>query len=152
MLALSISYEDSTEHYVFRRTLLSHIDELNAQGIDANIAKRFAKVFYEAGQWKDAKGMEFQVMEARKRVLGEEHPETLSAMVKLALTYRSVGLWKEVEKLEIQVMEARKRTLGEEHPETLSAIGNLASTYQSLGQWKDTEKLEIQVMEARKRV
>jgi Tetratricopeptide repeat len=80
-------------------------------------------------------------MQTRKRVLSEEHPETLSAMVNLALTYRSVGLWKEVEKLEIQVMEVRKRTLGEEHPEALSAIGNLASTYQSLSQWKDTEKL-----------
>jgi hypothetical protein len=38
-------------------------------------------------------------MEARSRVLGEEHPDTLMAMANLARTYRKQGRWKEVEEL-----------------------------------------------------
>ena len=53
-------------------------------------------------------------METRKRVLGEEHPNTLTSMGNLASTYRQQGRSKEAEELEVRVMETRKRVLGEE--------------------------------------
>jgi L-lactate permease len=84
-------------------------------------------------------------MEARKRVLGEEHPDTLSAMSSLATTYLNLGQWKDAEDLEVLVMEARKRVLGEENPDTLSTMSSLAATHWNLGWWKDSEELEVQV-------
>ena len=51
-------------------------------------------------------------METRKRVLGLEHPDTLTSMANLALTYENQGRWKEAEKLGMQAMETRKRVLG----------------------------------------
>ena len=71
--------------------------------------------------------LEVLVMETRKRVLGEEHPDTLTSMYNLASTYRSQGRWKEAEMLEVLVMETRKRVLGEEHPDTLTSIAKLES-------------------------
>ena len=68
-------------------------------------------------------------METRKRVLGEEHLDTLTSIGNLASTYRNQGRWKEAEELEVQVMETRKRVLGEKHPDTLTSMGNLASTF-----------------------
>ena len=65
-------------------------------------------------------------METRKRVLGEEHPDTLTSIGNLALTYRNQGRWKEAEQLEVQVLEMTKRVLGEEHPSTLTSMANLA--------------------------
>jgi hypothetical protein len=65
-------------------------------------------------------------METSKRVLGQEHPETLSSMNNLASTYWDQGRWKEAEELGVQVMETRKRVLGQEHPDTLSSMSNLA--------------------------
>src|SRR5947209_9500053 len=44
-----------------------------------------------------------KVMEKRKRILGPEHPDTLSSMDNLALTYWNQGRWEEVEELEVQV-------------------------------------------------
>jgi Tetratricopeptide repeat len=81
-------------------------------------------------------------MEGRKRVLGQEHPDTLSAMAQWHL-----GQGKGAEELQVQVMKPRKKVLGEEHSDTLSAIRHLAATDKSLGQLKDTEELEVQVME-----
>ena len=67
-------------------------------------------------------------METRKRVLGEEHPDTRSSMWNLALTYLNQGRWKEVEKLFVQVMEISARVLGEEHLNIITIMGDLAST------------------------
>ena len=50
-----------------------------------------------------------------KRVLGEQHPHSLTSMVNLALTYRDQGWRKEAEELFVLVMETRKRVLREEH-------------------------------------
>jgi hypothetical protein len=38
-------------------------------------------------------------METRKRVFGQEHPDTLTSMANLALTYWKQGRWKEAEEL-----------------------------------------------------
>ncbi|KAL5392945.1 hypothetical protein DPSP01_000636 [Paraphaeosphaeria sporulosa] len=84
---------------------------------------------YSDGRYKEAEELFVQVMEMSKRVLGEEHPDTLLSMGNLASTYRNQGRWKEAEELSVQVMETRKRVLGEEHPDMLLSMGNLASTY-----------------------
>ena len=72
-------------------------------------------------------------METRKRVLGEEHPSTLTSMAHLASTYRDQGQGKEAEELGVRILEMRKQMLGEEHPSTLSSMSNLALTLRDLG-------------------
>ena len=73
--------------------------------------------------------MFIQVIETKKRVLGQEHPSTLTSIGNLAVTYLNQGRWKEAKDLLVQVIETRKRVLGQEHLDTLSSMGNLASTY-----------------------
>ena len=41
------------------------------------------------------------VMETTKRVLGEEHPDSLTSMANLASTYRGQGRLKEAEELDV---------------------------------------------------
>jgi hypothetical protein len=77
-----------------------------------------------------------QVVEARIRVLGEDHPGTLTSMNNLANTYWDQGRLKEAEQLGVQVLEARNRVLGKDHPDTLQSVNNLAA-YQSQGRLKE---------------
>jgi hypothetical protein len=93
-----------------------------------------------------------QVMETRKRMLGKEHPDTLTSMAHLASTFWNQGRWKETEELFMQVMETIQKVLGKEHPDTLTSMDNLASTYRNQVRWKEAEELEVQAMETRKRV
>jgi hypothetical protein len=67
-------------------------------------------------------------METRKRVLGAEHPSTLTSIAALASTYRNQGRWKEAEELEVQVIETRRRVLGVEYPSALTSMNNLTFT------------------------
>ncbi|PMD42291.1 hypothetical protein L207DRAFT_485775 [Hyaloscypha variabilis F] len=112
----------------------------------------FASFFKELGLFEKAELLGVQAMETRKKLLGAEHPETLTTMLNLAGTYWSQSRWEEAETLEVQVMETRKRVLGAEHPETLISMLNLAGTYWSQSRWEKAEMLEAQVMETRKRV
>ena len=111
-----------------------------------------ASIFWNQGRSKEAEVLDVQVMETRKRVLGQEHPDTLTSMANLASTYRNQGRLKEAEELLVQVIETLKRVLGQEHPSTLNSMNNLASTYRNQGRSKEAEELEVQVMETRKRV
>ncbi|KAF2190064.1 FabD/lysophospholipase-like protein [Zopfia rhizophila CBS 207.26] len=113
---------------------------------------KFGKCAHSDGRYKEAEKAFAQVMQIRKRVLGEEHLSTLTSMANLASTYRNQGRWKEAEELFVQVMETRKRVLGEEHLSTLTSMANLASTYRNQGRWKEAEELEVQVMETSSRV
>ena len=70
-------------------------------------------------------------MDMRKKLLGAEHPETITSMSYLASTYWNQGRWIEAEELDKNVINMRKKLLGAEHPETLKSMANLASTYRN---------------------
>ncbi len=91
-------------------------------------------------------------LEASRRVLGEEHPGTLSSMNNLANTLSAQGDLPGARRLHEAVLEARKRVLGEEHPGTLTSMNNLAMTLSAQGDLPGARRLHEAVLEARKRV
>src|SRR5260370_42566242 len=74
------------------------------------------------------RGFGGEVLEARRRILGEEHPDTLNSISNLARTLAAQGDLAGARRLEEPVLEARRRILGEEHPDTLTSMDNLART------------------------
>src|SRR5436305_182635 len=134
-----------------RYILLSDLVDKNGE-IRMNLTWRFGMCLYSDGRYNEAEVSFMEVAEWRKKVLGEEHPDTLTSMANLASTFWNQGRWKEAEELEVQVMETSLRVLGEEHPDTLATIANLASTYRNQGRWKEAEELFVQVMETSLRV
>ncbi|ESU10201.1 hypothetical protein FGSG_12516 [Fusarium graminearum PH-1] len=111
-----------------------------------------ARYMWTIGNFGAAEILGRKAVETRVEVLGEEHPDTLTSMNNLALTFLDQGRWKEAEELEVGVIEMRKRVLGEEHPDTLISMGNLASIFRNQGRWKEAEELQVGVMEIMKRV
>ncbi len=118
----------------------------------ASLLHKAAWYAWRTGSITEAVDLSEIAMKVRKKILGQEHKETLSSIGMVGLAYSLGGRWKEAEKLQLQVMETTKRVLGEEHPDTLSSIANLASTYWNQGRWKEAEELEVRVIETRKRV
>jgi hypothetical protein len=68
-----------------------------------------------------------RVLEARKRVLGEEHPHTLTSMNNLAFTWRGQGHKEQAINLMSECVRLRTQVLGADHSFTLSSIGALNS-------------------------
>jgi hypothetical protein len=62
------------------------------------------------------------VVEISKRVLGEEHPFTLTSMAILAITWKYNGRAKDALFLMRNCIVLNQRVLGTEHPHTLSSV------------------------------
>ena len=66
------------------------------------------------------------MLAGRERVLGPDHPDTLSAMNNLAVSLSDQGDLPAARALWEKVLAGRERVLGPDHPDTLSAMNNLA--------------------------
>ena len=75
-----------------------------------------------------ARGLGEQVLEARGRILGEDHPETGNAANNLAAVYRELGLWEQADALGLKDIEMSVRVLGEQHPDTIVSIANMGNS------------------------
>src|SRR3954454_21288395 len=87
---------------------------------------------------------ERSLAEAR-RSFGEEHPETLTAMLDLADCLWAQGRLIAARKLEEGVVEGRRRRLGGQHADTLKAIGKLAVTLAAQGDLAGARLLQEEV-------
>lgn len=70
------------------------------------------------------------MLEARKRILGLEHPDTLDSMFRLAFTLKEDGRVAEVISLMKECARLRKSALGVDHPQTLHSVTALFSWYE----------------------
>ena len=82
------------------------------------------------------------------KILGPDHPDTLTSRGNLAGAYYSAGRLGEAIPLYEQVLADRVRVLGDDHPDTLTSRNNLAHAYQAAGRhheainlFKDTLKV-----------
>jgi serine/threonine protein kinase/tetratricopeptide (TPR) repeat protein len=91
-------------------------------------------------------------LETNKRLLGEEHPATLSSMNDLAILYEMQGRYDEAEQLYVETLETRKRVLGEEHSHTLSSMDNLGLLYKAQHRYDEAESLGLETLEIGRRV
>lgn len=93
-----------------------------------------------------------QVVEIEKKMLGEEHPDTLESINILASSFRSQKRRKETVELQRQLMKTKIRLLGDEHPDTLHSISNLALTFRNQERWKEAAELQMQVVKIEKKL
>jgi len=134
-------------HYVLETDIVHDEPKRRLQ-----LLKKYGQCLLSDGRYDEAEKPFLEVMETSSRVLGAEHPSTLTSIANLASTFWNQGRWKEAEELEVQVTETKKRVLGAEHPSTLTSMADLASTYRNQGRWKEAEELEVQVIETSSRV
>jgi tetratricopeptide (TPR) repeat protein len=80
----------------------------------------------------------------QERVLGPDHPDTLTARNNLAADYQQVGRTDEAITLHEQNLADRERVLGPDHPDTLASRHNLAADYQQVGRTDEAITLQEQ--------
>jgi hypothetical protein len=96
----------------------------------------------ERADYASARKPQEEALESHRRLLGEEHPDTLTAMSNLAGTLYKQGGLAGARRLEEQVLSIRRRLLGEEHPDTLAAMSHVAVTLYRQGDLAGARKLQ----------
>jgi hypothetical protein len=85
------------------------------------------------GRSGEAEEISVKVLELRREVLGEKHPDTIESMTSLAATYYQQGQSGEAEEIYVKVLELRREVLGERHPDTIREHGGTGSYISSAG-------------------
>jgi hypothetical protein len=93
------------------------------------------------GKHAEAERIQREVHEVQKRVLGAEHPATMTSANSLALSLSNQGKHAEAERIQRKVLGARKRVLGAEHPETLVSANNLAMSLSGQNKYAEAEQM-----------
>jgi Tetratricopeptide repeat len=84
------------------------------------------------GELAEAHKLQEKTLEIRRRVLGPEHPHTLSSMNSLSLTLDAMGDLVAERKLQVEMLGIYLRVLGPEHRDTSIAAWNLFQTLRDL--------------------
>ena len=87
-----------------------------------------------------------------ERVLGADHPDTLTSRNNLAEAYRAAGRTAEAIALYERTLADRERVLGADHPNTLGSRNNLALAYQAAGRTAEAIPLYERTLADRERV
>jgi tetratricopeptide (TPR) repeat protein len=164
ILGLSCPWLHSTEDYSFQRFLLPHLvncskyflieNELKKENIYScwlDICHSFTRIYYSTGQQQAELHLKQINVEAQKRTIGHEHPDTLSSMNNLANSLNSQGRYQEAANLCEEVLAVQKRTLGHEHPDTLGSMNNLANSLHSQGRYQEAANLCEEALVVQKR-
>ena len=128
------------------RALLDHLSGHVLEPKAVRIMNQYGIWLQNRGQYTNAEPIFQRALAIRRKVLGKEHPDTLTSMNNLAQTLYAQGDLAGARTLEEQVLEARARLLGKEHPDTLNSMLNLAQTLYAQGDLAGARTLQKQVV------
>jgi hypothetical protein len=133
-----------------------HARTLCVQGFEdvemARLALWVAHYDFARGAYSTARALQEEVLQVSRRVLGAEHPNTLTAMSNLAQSLSAQGDMAGARALEEEVLQVRRRVLGAQHPNTLTAMNNLAHSLRAQGEVAGARALQEEVLQVRRRV
>jgi tetratricopeptide (TPR) repeat protein len=127
-----------------------------ASGLDAALLGLRFWALYHLGQLGDSARQAVAEGEPLigefERVLGPDHPYTLTLRSNLAAAYQAAGRLAEAIPLFEQVLAGRERVLGPDDPDTLTSRSNLAVAYADAGRVAEAIRLHDQALADRERV
>ena len=92
-----------------------------------------------------------EALAGRTRVLGEEHPETLTTLANLALTCKALGMYEKAIEMQRRELDLVTRVLGDEHPDTIVSMANYGKMLREQGKYEEALAIfERSVRAARK--
>lgn len=94
----------------------------------------------QKGKLAEAEPYLRESLEKRRRVLGDEHPETLTYLTYLGLLLQEQNKHAESEPYLREAMEMRRRVLGENDPLTIQSIFNMGLVMQGRGKPAEAEQ------------
>jgi eukaryotic-like serine/threonine-protein kinase len=129
------------------------LDSLRDQpAVQARLQATIGSVDTGLGLYRDAQPLLEAALQTRRRIFGQDHPDTLASAHALANLYWYQGKYRESESLYHDVVERRTRSLGADHPDTLRANYDLASLYAMQKRWEEFNPLAAETLARQRRV
>jgi len=138
---------------VLDRTAVRIESELESQPeVEAAVRNVLGSTYLDLGEFETAEKQHRVAVETNRRVLGDDHADTLIAIDDLAIALQELGRYDEAEVLFIEALEGMRRVLGDDHRLTLSTMGNLGLVISETGRLAEAEPYHRESLEGLRRV
>jgi serine/threonine protein kinase/tetratricopeptide (TPR) repeat protein len=124
----------------------------NQPAVDAALRQVLAERYGEMGMYAAALPLEQRSLAIRRRVLGEDHPDTLDSMNTMGHLLQDQGKLSDAEPYFREALDRRRRKLGADHPDTLSSMNSMGHLLEDQGKLEEAEPFFREALANRRRV
>jgi tetratricopeptide (TPR) repeat protein len=140
---------DNPQAWPAWRQLLPHVlvatdPHRNLTGIEEDVAwllDHAAEYLHTRGEPAPARPLFERVLDLRRSMLGDDHPDTLRSAYSFADALRELGQYEQAHQLGEDTLTRMRRVLGDDHPHTLEAASSLSFNLWELGQYERARQL-----------
>ncbi len=111
-----------------------------------------AAALFAQGKYAQAQPLLEKALEIRRRLLGDDHPDTALSYSGLANNLRVKGKYAQAQPLFEKVLEMHRRLLGDDHPDTARSYNRVALIVSAQGNYAQAQPLYEKVLEIRCRL
>ena len=140
------------------RHSLAYVDQLEkmtpAQRAELAEAQQLYFKAHSSKQLKMRKaiGPAEKALEIDRRLLGDEHPQTIGDLFEVGYLYKEMGEYAKAEPIYHQLPDLCRKVFGDSHPNYYVSLHNLANLYESHGDVSKTEAAYEQALEVARKV
>ncbi|MCI0630772.1 MAG: serine/threonine-protein kinase [Phycisphaerales bacterium] len=140
---------------LYRNVLQPALEKIDRQfadqpAVQAHLLQTVADALLRLGLHIEAESPQKRAVDIRHRVLGPEHPDTLSSIGSMGTVLAAQGKLADAEPYFEQALQESRRVLGDD-PITLVALTNMGGLLMDRGNPADAEPLYRQALEGRRR-
>ncbi len=153
----NVNATDAARELIDRTILKPAIDAIDKQFanqplVDAQLRQVLADRYVDLGLYDAALPLQKRALATRRRLLGDEHPDTLESISNMGGLLRAQAKLVEAEPFYREALDARRRVLGDEDPNTLKSIDNMGVLLWTQGKLGETEPYFYEAILERRRV
>jgi serine/threonine protein kinase/tetratricopeptide (TPR) repeat protein len=127
------------------------IDALPDDAVRTELMRTIGDVYRRLGHFPEAEVLLQKTLDERRRLLGNEHPQTLTSSNDLGFLFWQQARYEEAEALLFDALETSRRVRGVDHPETLELANSLGITYKNQSRHDEALTIYTETLEQQKR-
>ncbi len=118
----------------------------------ASTVEEQARVLYTQGKYAQAQPLLEKVLEIRRRLVTDDHPDTAESYNNLASILEAQGKYGQAQPLYEKAMEINRRLLTDDHPNTAASYNSVAHNLNAQGKYAEAQPLFEKALEIRRRL
>lgn len=120
--------------------------------VDAALRQAIADRYSDLAMFAEALPLQEKALATRRKVLGDDHIDTLTSINNMGVLLQWWGKLSEAEPYLRECLERKRRVLGDDHRETIAAIANMGSQMIYLGKPMEAEPYYKEALERSRRL
>jgi len=127
------------------------IEALPDDAVRTELMRTIGDVYRKLGHFPEAEGLLQGAVDERRRLLGDEHPDTLTSFNDLGFLFWQQARYDEAETILSAALETARDVLGEDDPVALQLANNLGITYKNQSRHDEARVIYNDTMERQRR-